>query len=314
MNALPDIWSEEALLRKAQVYVERAHDVEADSGLEQLFYLVGLELLARAAVARVHPALLADPQDGQQLLYAFGYGDPKPPKSVPIATVFRRCRVVVPLFTEDLVRDGVALMTLRNEELHSAGTVLETLKSSAWHPQYFRICEVLLQHLELELDDFFPPERASSARTLLDGLAQDVESVVKQRVADQARWFEARDHDEQTERRDLAQRTSKRAPSYGRAVVCPACGCDAVVTGEVAAVSEARLGDGEIERDVRMLPTRLRCAACELNLDGHAEMFHAGLGDEYTLVDTEDPLEYYGIDPKEYVTIEDLVEPDYGND
>ena len=79
MTDPPDIWSEEALLRKASVYVERASSVDPESGLEQLWSLIGLELLARATLARVHPALLADPQDGGHLLYAFGFGEPKPP-------------------------------------------------------------------------------------------------------------------------------------------------------------------------------------------------------------------------------------------
>lgn len=310
MTEPPDVWSEEALLRKARVYVERASAVNAGSSLEALWSLVALELLARASIARVHPALLADPQDGAHLLYAFGFGEPRPPKSVPIATVFRRCQVVVPLFTERLTKDGVALMTLRNEELHSGGLVLETLGSASWQPQYYTICEVLLEHLDLELGDFFPDERAIAAQTILDGLAQDLESIVKQRIADTARQF--RDHN--TEEQDALKRRQRPLQVREAQVACPACESDAVIAGEAAGVSKPRVGDGDIERDIRVLPTTFRCFVCELSLDGHAELYHAGLGDQYSLIEREDPLEYYGIDPKDYVTVEDLIEPDYGND
>ena len=219
MTQPPDIWLEDALLRKARVYVERASSVEAGTGLEALWSLVALEFLARAAVARIHPALLADPQDGVHLLYAFGYGEPRPPKSVPIATVFRRCQIVVPLFTEQLREDGIGLMNLRNEELHSGGLVLETLGSSSWQPQYYTICQVLLDHLDLELDDFFPDERASAAQTILDGLAEDLESTVKQRIADTARWFRELDQSDQDERRERQRPTRFRE----QRVACPAC-------------------------------------------------------------------------------------------
>jgi hypothetical protein len=317
MTAAPHIWSEDALLRKARVYAERASDVETGTSLEQLWSLFAVELLARAAVARVHPVLLADPQDGAQLLHAFGFGNPKPPRSVPITTVFRRCQAIVPRFTESLTRDAVALMNLRNEELHTGGTVLETLRSSTWQPKYYAICEVLLDFLGLGLDDFFPSQRASTARTILDGLAQDVESAVKERIADRSRWFRDLDDGERaTHLRDQVSATSIRnAPaSRERIVACPSCGSKAAVGGEAAGSSAPRVGDGEIERDIRMLPTRFACAVCDLCLEGHAELYHAGLGDEFSVLDAEDPLDYYGIDPKDYVTIEDLVGPEYGNE
>ncbi len=310
----PSLWSEDALLTKARVYVQRASDVETGSGLEQLFSLIGLELLARASLARVHPALLADPSDGPNLLFAFGFGEPRPPRSVPIATVFRRCRVVVPSFTEEFVKDGVALMALRNEELHSGGLVLETLRSSAWQPQYYKLCDVLLAHLGFGLADFFPPGRATAASTILSELAADVESDIKQRVADRARAFAALQNDVRALRIAKASAVSEVAGDRQLRVPCPACGSPALVGGETSGISEPRTGDGEIERDVRILPTTFRCLACELPLEGHAELFHAGLGDEYSVTDTEDPLEYYGIDPLEYLSAEDLVEPDYGND
>lgn len=313
MTSTPDLWSKDALLSKARVYIERASNVDVGSGLEALWSLLALELLARAALANVHPALLADPQDGAHLLYAFGHGEPRPPKSAPLATVFRRCRVVVPLFTVQTEKDGIALMTLRNEELHTGGLVLEELRSSSWQPQYYTVCEALLTYLGLDLDEFFPAERAAAARTLLDGLAEGVESEVKQRIADVSRWFFGLKPEDQEERKKRIPTTISTQLREKR-VACPSCGSPAVVTGETSAVSEPRVGEDQIERDIRVLPTKFRCFVCELALDGFAELHHAGLGDEYSLVDNEDPLEYYGIDPKDYVDISDFYEPDYGND
>lgn len=317
MSTPPDIWSEESLLRKARVYIERAASVEPGTGLEQLWSLMGLELLARAAVANVHPALLADPQDGAHLLYAFGFGEPKPPRSVPVATVFRRCQVIVPSFTEQMRNYGIALMSLRNEELHSGGVVLETLRPSTWQPQYYALCEALLGHLGLSLEDFFTDERAAAARTVLTGLAEDVESTVKQRIADKTRDFAALSEDEQTERKRRQVGGDRGRPAVAdreHVVRCPACQSRATLAGETAGISEPRVGEAEIERDIRILPTRFRCDVCELPLAGHAELHHAGLGDEYAVVDTEDPLDHYGIDPTDYVSPEDFFEPDYGNE
>jgi hypothetical protein len=312
VNTVPEIWSEEALLRKARVCVERA-----SNGPSELWSLLGLELLARAAVAKIHPALLADPQEGAHLLHAFGFGRPGRPRSVPIKTVLARCHVVVGDFSEKLMKDARALMELRNEELHTGGMALEELRSSSWQPQYYEICQVLLAHLNLELGDFFPAERAYAARTILQDLARDVESTVKQRIADSTRRFAGLDPDQR------AAQLARRIPTVAaesahlrreRIVACPACSFDATVAGETATISQPRVGEDDIERDVTILPTKLRCPVCELNLDGHAELHHAGCGDEFVVTENEDPLEHYGIDPADYVSIEDFVEPDYGND
>jgi hypothetical protein len=251
----PDVWSDDALLRKARVYIERA-----ESGPPGLWSLLGLELLARAALARVHPALLADPQEGRNLLYSFGFGRPQRPRSIPFKTVVMRCRVVVDGFTEDLMKAGIALMELRNEELHTGGMALEELKSSSWQPQYYGICDVLLKHLELGLEDLFPPERAATAQMILADHAKDIESDVKQRIADKTRWFEALDDDERRSRADHARLTASTAGlalRRERLASCPACHGRALLSGETAAVTQPRVGSDDIERDVTVLPTKL---------------------------------------------------------
>jgi hypothetical protein len=46
---------------------------------------------------------------------------PERPRSVPAATVFRRCAAVVEDFTDGDVNGAVGLIELRDEELHSGG-------------------------------------------------------------------------------------------------------------------------------------------------------------------------------------------------
>lgn len=311
------IWSEEALLAKSRLYIQRAGEVDAESSLYPLWSLLAFEFLARAVLARVHPVLLADPRDGTHTLYAFGFGDPKPPMSIPVRSVLRRCQAIVPTFTEAEFREGDGLMSLRNEELHTGSPRLEELSTSAWQPQYYRICEVLLDFLDLGLEDLFPARRAAAARQIIDGLAEDVESTVKQRIADRRREFKALDKEQQEERRERAPRSARPDALTGalrRLAKCPACGTLGVESGEVSGTGEPRVGAEEIEHELNVLPTAFSCVACGLQLQGHAEMHHGGLGDEFTVIESEDPLDYYGIDPKDLVSAEDFYEYDYGNE
>ena len=94
------IWSYDSLWQKTKTYVDRALAQERESDEFALWSALTLEFLARATLARVHPALLADPRTGANLLHVFGYGTLDSPKSIMAKTVFERCRVIVPEFTK----------------------------------------------------------------------------------------------------------------------------------------------------------------------------------------------------------------------
>lgn len=65
-----------------------------------------------------------------------------------------------------------------------------------------------------------------------------------------------------------------------------------------------------IVREVIALPTKLDCYSCKLILRGYAELHVAGLGGQYTIRESHEPLEYYSadLDPADYY------EEEYGND
>ena len=57
------------------------------------------------------------------------------------------------------------------------------------------------------------------------------------------------------------------------------------------------------------LPTRLRCVACGLRLESHAELHAAALGAQFTKIVHLDPRDYYGM-----IYESDLYEDDYMNE
>ena len=66
-------WTTDSLWNKAKIYITRAFSGEREDDLFPFFASLGLEFLARSALAKIHPALLADPSDGASVMYAFGY-------------------------------------------------------------------------------------------------------------------------------------------------------------------------------------------------------------------------------------------------
>jgi hypothetical protein len=308
------VWAKETLLAKARLYAQRAAAEETGTSLEALWSLLGFEFLARAALAQEHPALLADPKEGANLLYGFGFGNPQAPKSVNTATVLRRCRVVVPGFTEDDVKEASALVNLRNAELHSGSSVLEELPTSGWMPQFYRLTQVLLDHLKLGLADFLSEEQAKSATEVIKGLTDAAKGEVKQRIADQRTAFENLDVEVQESLQESGPPEEVTELNWMRVIACPACRTRNAIKGEISDFSQPRVGEDQIELSADVLPTGYSCRACRLELRNHGEMLHAGLGDQYSITQTEDPIDFYGIDPRDLVDPADFYEPDYGND
>lgn len=104
-EATPTTWDSEALYLKAQRYVQHMSDLESDNWEYALWSGFSLEFLARAALANVSPALLAETDKGWGSLYhALGF---KPieerftPKSIAVSEVFKRLAAILPDFTKE---------------------------------------------------------------------------------------------------------------------------------------------------------------------------------------------------------------------
>jgi len=81
------------------------------------------------------------------------------------------------------------------------------------------------------------------------------------------------------------------------------------VSGETVGRGPVRVDEaaGAIKREVRVLPNLFRCPFCKLNLSGFQELNEAGVGAIYTIEEQEDPIEFFGIDPEQYVDVDEIV-------
>jgi hypothetical protein len=73
-------WERDPLWAKSRLFLERAFDEPREDPLFGLWCSLGLELLARAALASVSPTLLAEPDNEHRfLLHALNRGSKKTP-------------------------------------------------------------------------------------------------------------------------------------------------------------------------------------------------------------------------------------------
>jgi hypothetical protein len=314
-------WSFDALFAKAKLYMERADDEDANSSLFPFWASLSLEFLCRAALSAVHPSLLADPREGSNLLYACGIEVKTAPKSIPAKTVFDRCQAVIPTFDKGAYEYCIIMSELRNAELHSGEAAFEGLDTGRWLPRHYELAELVLTHVRKSLEDYLGDDGAERARAMLDDIKRVMRANVEEKISACKKWYTQLDSEERAKKRaDLTEKFIGLTDKFTgiTTIACPACWVPGVVGGKISAYGKPKIRDGEVRVEVRVLPNEFRCGCCSLSLSGYGELNHAEIGGILTVDKYEDPVEFFDVDVKDYVDVDELMREyagdEYGND
>lgn len=268
---------------------------DSDEWEYALWSSLALEFLARAALANVSPALLAEAdKSGSNLYYSLGFApfeEKFSPRSIAISEVFRRLATILSDFTREHESFGNLHTGRRNAELHSGELAFDGVKGSAWQPRFYLICEVLLLSMGYSLQDFLGTEEAAVARKLIeaevDGSAKAVRGDIE---AHKTVWSGKLPAEKATLKTQASIWSTRQS---GHRVDCPACGCAALIMGEPVSAPSQRLEDDEIIETQEYLPAQFECIACGLKINGLSKLAVAGLSDRFKKTQTYDAAEYY---------------------
>lgn len=314
----PTAWDSDGLRAKATIYFDRAFGHDHDDPLFAFWCHLALEQLARAAVAKVNPALLAGSRRQDALLYGLGVidADPLQIESAGSGTVYQLCERLVDGFGAAEQDACEMARRRRNAELHSAIAAMEDLPRG-WVGRFFAACRVLGRHLGLGLEDLLGSDRAQLVERLMVEDAEDVRRAVRQSL-DAARGRAAalssaarREREEQAREKlhpltdplavALPARAQVAGPRLLKEVPCPACTTVVGLRGDIVARNPTRIDeDNQLVATQVGVPGLLQCPVCGLRLEGVAELAVAGLGDPVTLTEYVDPVEAFDIDLSEY--------------
>jgi len=306
-------WTHDLLWNKSKINAYTAHNQDKTTYLFPLWCSIALETLSRAALAYVHPALLADPTKGTNILYVFGYYNEKEPaKSVPMKTVFERLTKIIEPFTNKEYEICMNFMERRNRELHSGGSAFEDFPTKIWLADFYKICNMFITFQEKEMNNWISDEDTIIALEMIKNDHNKIKVLVKNLIKDHKDNFYRKPKEEQKELRDTANKSRifgiYATKVYTSHINCPACKSKAKISGQIAKTNEPTLEGDEIVRQVSILPTEFVCKACELKLSGYDYLQAAELGGYIIQEERFDAMEYYDFDPADYFA------PDYGND
>jgi hypothetical protein len=302
-------YDHEALWVKAQLFINRAMDDEESRSFDEqaLWAALALELLAKAALARVSPLLVAEPtEDGVNMLIATGLikGDARF-TSVRAATLFNRCHRAFKPFS---LADATKITAARNEYLHGSGVAFLTIPQQVWWSRFWAQAAILITACDRDIDEFVGSARAKvvtdhlernkkyledRTETLIERARQRLDQhragTLPAKVA--AEWRPAFDNSAYLEHRTAA--------------TCPACGSDGVLEGDT--VSDTTVSEPGPEDPVAYSVVTLTvdadyfsCPTCQLVLNGYEFLDQAELPTSFDVEGDVDDLH-----PDE---------PEYGND
>ncbi len=302
----------EPLYNKAKVYVERATGLQANGDMEmcQLWASLALELLGKAALAKIHPVLVADPQDVDSLFAACGHPFSTTRRSILAKTVFDRLRHVNSNFLQGDKDFCMDMANRRNAELHSGELPFTGMREGAWVPKFWRVCKLILEAQNKTLDDWLGGDEATKAETAIQTVK--TAEVVESKFRTAAETFEMAYPI--AEAKNLIRTTTRFfntswQPLFGRtqadvfqAHQCPVCKCEAAVSGErwneeVSTIERSDEPWMELV-ETTYVTSGFRCTVCQLKLDGRDELDLAEIEKEFVVTEEREP---------DY-------EPDYGND
>jgi hypothetical protein len=309
----------EGLYAKSQVYIRRGFRAQTDGDAEeyQLWASLALELLGKAALAKVHPALVADPTHYQSLFAACGRQLSTDIKTITAKTLFERLSHVKKSFDSRHQKFCEQLALRRNAELHSGESPFSGMLADAWEREFWGATVVVLAMQDETLESWLGSEESKAPAKIIEQANVALEWAVKHRISRCKEDFE-RKYQDPKQRQQTIDESKKltwndftwEARDRAR---CPACSSSGFLGGTLwnEEVIDTDSGgpeygpDGEEYFD---FPTEtvektfsveeFVCPICALRLYGTNEILAAELPEEFSEKETRE---------REF-------EEDYGND
>lgn len=310
------------LWAKSKAYMARAlHARDHDDALGfHLWAALSLELIGKAALATVNPALVADPSDFGSMLYACGGREPAEKKSITARTAFERLAAIIPAFDEQMKKQCIGIASRRNAELHSGESPMAGLDPRAWVPTFWRCATTIVEGQGRTLDDWVGAEEAARVREIVADASKLLAATVRARIERLGKEFDQRHAPESAERQEAERRAAARTTPHRVLMAaddveeheCPACRCKGWLLGfeagedvdgphwdRVADFGEFDFGYFGYEYVTAWYDVDgFRCVECGLSIDGRDEVGAAGLPEEF----------------QRDATRESKYEEDYGNE
>lgn len=304
----------EALYAKSQVYIARGFRAQKEDDYEeyQLWASLALELLSKAALANVHPSLIADPSHYQSIFAACGKPIAADTRTITAKTLFSRLTHLDKAFDKRHQTFCEQIAIRRNVELHSGESPFSGMSAQAWEREFWSAAKCILEMQSESLESWLGAEDSAAPDEVVQKAQEALEWAVKDRITRHKEKFD-KTHQDPAKRQSAVKKAEslhwwqnrkvfREDPEGCEDVQCPSCECQGFLAG-VLWNEEVTPPDDPDEfwyENVTKTFTaeEFVCPTCELQFFGTEELAAASLPSEFEQEEVRE-IEF---------------EPDYGND
>lgn len=283
----------EALNSKACQYISRALQARSDDDQElYLFWTcLSLELIAKRALAKIHPSLVVDGTNDNSALAAVGHYHGNDIKTISCDIAFHRVSAFLPKKQRRDISAVKILTHKRNAELHS-GEIAMKSSPLYWEGYYWRAAQSILSVTDESLIEFMRYNKVTSGvdwRLLLHIDRSKHDAILKENIST---WMQLKKDDKDKRLESVSSipytavvekinRTNQlNDPHHFEPTTCPVCGSEKSVFGgelSTGGVSEEFRG-GKFFKSTSVIfsPIEFYCLCCDsyysgFHLDGSFE-------------------------------------------
>ncbi|OJX70204.1 MAG: hypothetical protein BGO95_04195 [Micrococcales bacterium 73-13] len=283
---------------KARMFVHRAMDDGREFDEQAFWASAAFELLGKAALAKVSPILIANPNpDGHSLLVASGLLEVDDKFfTIPAKALWSRCHRAFKPFNE---QEAAYISSVRNDYLHAGGVGREGTPE-AWWPRYWAQVAILVSHLDRDLEELVGRERERVVTQYLETNRENVKRRAEALI-ERARSRLAL-HESGSMSVTLERAWAGFSPYYFQhttSAECPACGSSGTLSGDTVLETKAEFvtlhGEEDQFEDVIVFVTvatdGFACPRCHLELNDLDLIEAVGLDTDFEV--EGDPSSYY---------------------
>lgn len=309
-------WDSNKYFAKAKRYWDRITKMPRDSELFMLQASFFCEFMIRGCLSYAHPSLNAAVSE-ESILYSAGISPRTPPRAVSLSLGVSRLERLIPAIPEEDLKNVLLLIEMRNSELHNDSDDISTASSDKFLPSIYTLTLHISAFSEHDLDTILGIEDAKQARSIVSAKTKNRSDRVKNLIRIQKDRFFSLPPEEQKKRRDEARSdffsAVMKSGHHVQKTKCPSCACDGLLLGTPVGQSGPILREEGIFHEIRAQSELFECKCCDLKIKGLDELMSSGFPHEFLSLSDSDPLEYFGIDPMDYIDIDEVVR-EYGRD
>lgn len=289
--------SHDALFGKSKAFIKRA--IASKDALDfdqyQLWASLALELIAKSALAKIHPSLVADPNHVESLFAASGLSISTDIKTIGAKTAYSRISTISQKFDLRALEFSEKISLRRNSDLHSGETPFKLMKLESWEGDFWYTAQIILDISAMSLDEWLGADEARAPTAIVEHTINARREAAKIRIIQSKVRFDR--HSKKEKEALLLQAKARTIYDFYRvygssagafwAAECPACSAKSFVAGQqvheeiIDTIPGYWDNDGsypdeeEVEREFSS--EEFICLACDLHLFGQDEIDVAGL-------------------------------------